>query len=92
MLQQILQLLENDALIAFAPALITFLTNVQKANSNPLALTAAYVQLQGDLVGAEPQAIGAITGQLAAAISTKIQALLTQAQSAPVPTATVIPG
>lgn len=76
----LLEILKNDALIAFAPALVTFLTNVQK-NPSPIAAVASWAQLQGDIIGALPGAEQSLIAQVDAVLLTKLQALLNTAKS-----------
>lgn len=73
--QQILTLVESEALTAFGTPLLTFLTQVQAATGDPIKIAAAWVQLQGGIVGAAPSALGGLESQLAAILAAKIQAL-----------------
>lgn len=73
--QALLTLVENDALIAFGGPLLTFLNGVQAANGDAVKITAAWVQLQGNIVAAAPGALGSLESQLASSIAAKIVAL-----------------
>lgn len=74
--QQFLTLLKNDALLSFGPPLLTFLTNVSAAGGDPIKLTAAWVQLQGNAIEAAPTALAGLESQLATLIATKLQAAI----------------
>ena len=78
--QQLLTLIENDALTSFGPPLLTFLQAVQAAQGDPIKITAAWVQLQGGIVGAAPSALGGLESQLAGIIAAKIQAAIAKAK------------
>jgi hypothetical protein len=80
--QQLLSIIETDALVNFAPPLLTFLTAVQAANGDPIKLGVAWVKLQGDAVAAAPTALGGLEGQLAALLAAKVQSLATAAAPA----------
>jgi len=79
--QALLTFIENDLLLSAGPPLLTFLTAVQAAAGDPIKIAAAWVALQGNLVGGAPAAVGGIETQLAAIIASKIQAALTKAQT-----------
>jgi hypothetical protein len=80
--QTLLTLLEDNALISFGPPLVSFFTAVAAANGDPIKEGAAWVALQGALVGAAPTALGGLESQLATIIAQKIQALVTAAKPA----------
>lgn len=77
--QQLLALVENDALTAFGPPLLAFLSAVEAAQGDKIKQAAAFVKLQGDAVAAAPAALGGLESQLAALLATKIQALIAKA-------------
>lgn len=77
----LLDLVKNDALLAFAPPLVTFLQNAQAAAGDPVKISAAFVQLQGDIVGHAPSAIAGLETQLAGSLAAKLTALLASAQA-----------
>jgi hypothetical protein len=79
----LLTLLEDDALLSFGTPLVGFFTSVAAANGDPIKEGAAWVALQGALIGAAPSALGGLESQLATIIATRIQALVTKA-AAPV--------
>ena len=79
--QNILNFLADDAVLSFGPALITFFTNVGAARGDPIKQSIAWVQLQGDLVGAAPNALAGAENALSSTIVGKLQALLTKAQT-----------
>jgi hypothetical protein len=81
--QTLLTLLEDDALLSFGTPLVNFFTSVASANGDPLKVGAAWVALQGALVGAAPGALGGLESQLATLIATKVQDLVTVAMAAP---------
>lgn len=84
--QAILALVEADGLSTFGPALGTFLAAEAAANGDPVKTSAAYLQLQGNLVAAAPMALGELQSQLATALATRLAAklpnLAAQAQQA----------
>lgn len=75
----VLTLLEDTALLSFGPPLVAFFTSVAAANGDPIKEGAAWVALQGALVGAAPTALGSFESQLATIIATKVQALVAKA-------------
>lgn len=79
--QELLSLLENDALVDFAPSLVTFLTGIQTANGDPNKQMVYWIQLQANLVAAAPTALGGLESQLAAVILGKLQTLVANAQA-----------
>lgn len=78
----LLTLLENDALVDFSPALITFLTSVQAAKADPLKLQLAWMALMANLAQEAPTAEGDLIGQLSEVILVKIETLVVQAKAA----------
>jgi hypothetical protein len=78
----ILAVLESDALTIEGPPVIAFLTDVGNAAGDTLKLAAAVVKLQGAVVGTLPQLEATLSQQLAAALTTKISALIASAQAA----------
>lgn len=75
----LLSLLGNDALVAFAPSLITFLTGIESANGDPNKQMVYWIQLQANVLAAAPNALGTIEGQLAQVILGKLQSLVANA-------------
>lgn len=73
--QTLLALIENEAVLSFGPALITFFQQVQAANGDKVKEATAWIQLQGGLIGAAPNALGGLESQLAGIILAKLQAL-----------------
>jgi hypothetical protein len=78
----ILALLQSDLLTAAGTPLLTFLTAMKTAGTNPLAIAAAWVQLQGELVGAAPGLESALSAQIFGALQTKLAATIAAAQAA----------
>lgn len=76
----LLTFLESEALVAFGPALVTFVQAGQK-NPTPMGEVAAWVQLQGNIVGALPGAEASVIQQVNTLILTKLQAALAKAQA-----------
>lgn len=66
------QLLEGDLIVNFGPPLVTFLQNVANAQGDKIKFMAALVQLQGDMLGHAPTALGGLEAQLATIIATRI--------------------
>jgi hypothetical protein len=79
--QDFLTLLENDALITFAPSLVTFLNGVQAANGDPIKLALGWNALLANLAASAPTALGGLEGQLATVVSTKLGSLLSAASA-----------
>lgn len=80
-LDQLKNLLEGDLVLNFGPPLITFLQNIAAANGDKVKDMAALVQLQGDIMGHAPFAIGGLETQLAQIIAARIQGLMTNVPS-----------
>lgn len=81
--QAILTLIESDALTILGKPILTFLTQVQAANGDPLKEGAAWIQLQGGIVGAAPEFIGGLESQLAALLAAKLQSKMAAAAAKP---------
>lgn len=78
---QLEALLEGDLVMSYGPALIKFLQNIQASQGDRVKQAAALVQLQGDVIGASPFALGGLESQLAQVIAARIQALMNLAPS-----------
>lgn len=79
----ILVLAENDALMTFGPAIVTFGTAVEASKGDPLKEALAWLQFRVSLLAAAPNALGALEGQLAALVVGKVQALMAKATAQP---------
>lgn len=77
----ILAVLESDALTSEGPIVLSFLTDFAAAAGDPLKIMAAVVKLQGAVTGSLPQIEATVSVQLAAALTTKLQALIATAQA-----------
>lgn len=80
--QTILAFIEGDALRAFGAPLLTFLQAEAAAAGDPIKMSAAFIALQGGIVGAAPGALGTLESQLATALATKLQAVIAAAPKA----------
>lgn len=89
--QALLTVLEDDAILTAGPALVGFFQQVQVAGTDPLKLSAAWVQLQGTLPTIGIGLAGELEGQLAQLIVNKLQALLATVPKPPAPPVAVAP-
>ena len=85
--QQILGLLENDLLLAAGPAIMTFLTNVEK---NPAGEPGYWIQLTGALIAEAPQLELQVIQQIVGALQAKLAAKLASIPPTTAPPAAVI--
>jgi hypothetical protein len=83
----ILALLTNDLVAGEGPALIKFLTAEGQAAGDPLKMSAAFVALEGDIIGTLPSLEATLAQQITAALQAKLQALITAAEAATKPAA-----
>jgi hypothetical protein len=77
----ILGVLASDTLLAEGPALIKFLTAFGAAAGDPLKLSAAFIALQGDVIGSLPGLETTLIQQITAVLTAKLQAAITAAQT-----------
>ena len=77
----ILAVLESDALTAEGPPLIKFLTAFAAAAGDPLKISAAYIELQGAVIGTLPTLETTLAQQISAVLTQKLQAAITAAQA-----------
>jgi len=77
----LLELIEDDTLVAVAPAIVPFLTSIQAANADPVKMSLAVIKLPGDLLAALPGLEGSIIAQISGVVLTKVQALLAKAEA-----------
>lgn len=78
-LQSVFLLFESDAIVSFGPALIGLIQAEAAAGTDPLKIALAWVQFQGALAGAAPNALAGMEGQLANFIVSHIQAAIAKA-------------
>lgn len=78
----ILAVLESDALAVEGPPLLAFLTDFGAAGGDQFKIMAAVVKLQGAVVGSLPALETAISAQIAAALTAKLQAAIASVQAA----------
>jgi len=81
--QTLLAILESDILTAAGAPLLQFLTAFGAAGGDQLKIAMAFVALQGELVGSLPSLESALSQQLAAALTAKLQAAIAGAQAKP---------
>lgn len=80
--QELLAILEGQALVAFGPNLLAFLTAVQAANGDPIKLALAWNALTANLIASAPTALGGLEGQLASIVSSQVSSFLSAAEAA----------
>ena len=79
--QAILAILESDVLTTEGTPILTFLTAFGAAAGDPLKITAAWIQLQGALIGGLPGVETALAQQIAQALQAKLVAAIAAAQA-----------
>jgi hypothetical protein len=79
--QAILAVIESDLLTAGGAPLINFVTAFGAAGGDPLKIAAAWVQLQGAVVGVLPSLEVTLSQQIAAALTAKLAAAIASAQA-----------
>lgn len=80
--QALLSVIETDLLSTAGAPLLTFLNSFAAAAGDPLKLAAAWVQLQGQFVGALPTLEATLSQQIANTLTAKLSAAISTAQSA----------
>lgn len=78
---RLLTFLEDDAVLAFAPAITTLATDVAAANADPVKLQLAWMKFQMAALAALPTAEASLLGQLAGLVNAKVQALVVKAEA-----------
>lgn len=78
--QALLALIEGDLLTAEGTPILTFLQALSTAAGDPVKVAAAWVALQGAVVGSLPGLETTLIQQLISAITGKLQAALAKAQ------------
>ena len=78
--QAILAVIESDLLVAGGTPLLTFLQQFGAAAGDPIKIVAAWAELRGGLLGSLPGLEATLSGQIAMALETKLQAAIAKAQ------------
>jgi hypothetical protein len=80
--QAFLAMLESDLLTSASGPLLTFLTAFGAAAGDPTKIALAWVGLQGSLIGSLPALEAALSQQIAAALTAKLQEAITKIKAA----------